>query len=70
MITSLFEVPDAETRDLMRGFYQTFATTKNRVSAINSAQRQQIALRRQEFDAAHPYFWASFVISGGAPQPK
>ncbi|MEZ6152099.1 MAG: CHAT domain-containing tetratricopeptide repeat protein [Pirellulaceae bacterium] len=70
VITSLFEVPDAETRDLMRGFYQTFATTKNRVSAINSAQRQQIALRRQEFDAAHPYFWASFVISGGAPQPK
>lgn len=70
VITSLFEVPDAETRDLMRGFYQTFATTNNRVSAINSAQRQQIALRRQEFDAAHPFFWASFVISGGVPSPK
>lgn len=68
VLTSLFEVPDAETRDLMRGFYQTFATTKNRVSAINSAQRQQIVQRRQEFDAAHPFFWASFVISGGVEQ--
>ncbi len=65
VITSLFEVPDAETRDLMRGFYQTFATTNNLVSAINTAQRQQISQRREKFDAAHPFFWASFVISGG-----
>lgn len=68
VITSLFEVPDAETRDLMRGFYQTFATTKKRVSALNSAQRQQISQRRQEYDAAHPFYWASFVISGGVDQ--
>jgi CHAT domain-containing protein len=62
VLTSLFEVPDAETRDLMRVFYQNYAATQRRVAAINQAQRQQIDARRQQHNAAHPFFWASFIM--------
>lgn len=66
VLTSLFEVPDVETRDLMRAFYENFVATERRVAAINQAQRQQIDTRRKQYNAAHPFFWASFIMISNA----
>jgi CHAT domain-containing protein len=66
VLTSLFEVPDTETRDLMCAFYENFVSTQRRVAAINQAQRQQIDTRRQQHNAAHPFYWASFIMLSGA----
>ncbi|WP_417848891.1 CHAT domain-containing protein [Thalassoglobus sp.] len=64
ILTTLFEVPDGETRDLIRAFYEELAAHHNRRSAISKAQRTQIEKRRAENSAAHPFYWASFVLFG------
>ncbi|QDT32951.1 CHAT domain-containing tetratricopeptide repeat protein [Thalassoglobus polymorphus] len=64
ILTTLFEVPDGETRDLIRAFYEELAARHNRRSAISQAQRTQIEKRRAENNAAHPFYWASFVLYG------
>jgi len=66
VLTSLYEVPDGETRQLMHGFYQELLETDNRRAALSRAQRQRIVERRQAEGAAHPFFWASFILLGTA----
>ncbi len=68
VLTSLFEVPDDETRQLMRGFYQTLPTTPDLRHALCQSQRELIASRRQQSQAAHPFFWASFILLGAAQE--
>ncbi|MFO0968647.1 MAG: CHAT domain-containing tetratricopeptide repeat protein [Gemmataceae bacterium] len=62
LVTSLFEVPDAETRDLMKAFYARLGEGK--LAALHGAQRALIEQRRMRNGAAHPFFWASFVLVG------
>jgi CHAT domain-containing protein len=64
ILMSLFDVPDAETRELMRMFYEGFRVNSNEVKSINDAQRTMMNGRRGKFGGAHPYFWASFMICG------
>lgn len=64
LVTSLFEVPDAETRDLMKRFYAGLPTGQGKLQALHAAQRGMIAERRAKQGAAHPFFWASFVLVG------
>lgn len=66
VLTSLFEVPDSETRELMRGFYAAMMNSPNRRSALGRAQRSLIEQRREKAQAAHPFFWASFILLGTA----
>jgi CHAT domain-containing protein len=66
VLTSLFKVPDDATRELMTSFYESLFTTSDRRSALSEAQRQHIAKRRSQHQAAHPFFWASFVLVGSA----
>ena len=66
LVTSLFEVPDAETRELMKRFYGGFKTGQGKLRALHSAQRTFMDERRQTQGAAHPFFWASFVLVGNA----
>ena len=64
LVTSLFEVPDAETRALMRHFYGELANGANKLDALHAAK---VALRRERLEkneAAHPFFWASFILIG------
>ncbi len=68
VLTSLFEVPDEETRQLMHGFYQTLPAAPNLRRALCQSQRQLIADRRQHAKAAHPFFWASFILLGAAQE--
>ncbi|TWT57515.1 CHAT domain protein [Thalassoglobus neptunius] len=64
ILTSLFKVPDIETRELMRAFYQQLLESPNRRAALCRAQRQRIKERREQHGGAHPFFWASFILFG------
>jgi CHAT domain-containing protein/Flp pilus assembly protein TadD len=64
LVTSLFSVPDQETRELMQAFYAALRAGKSRLEALHTAQRDIIRQRRASRGAAHPFFWASFVAVG------
>jgi CHAT domain-containing protein len=64
LVTSLFEVPDAETRHLMNRFYANYNGGAGKLRALHAAQRGFIDDRRKTQGAAHPFFWASFVLVG------
>src|SRR5213079_959723 len=64
LVTSLFEVPDAETRELMLRFYRGLKAGETKLASLNAAQRDLIRERRQTHGAAHPFFWVSFVLVG------
>jgi CHAT domain-containing protein len=63
LVTSLFEVPDRETRELMTHFYKGLQAGQGKLAALHGAQRELIRQRRAA-GAAHPFFWASFVMVG------
>jgi CHAT domain-containing protein len=65
VMATLWEVDDASTAELMRGFYERLrvsAETPNRATALAEAQR---ALRATE-EYRHPYYWAPFVLMGAS----
>lgn len=64
LVTSLFKVPDNETRLLMQRFYQELAAGNSKLDALREAQLSVIKRRRETNEAAHPFFWASFVLVG------
>ncbi|MBX3414660.1 MAG: CHAT domain-containing protein [Pirellulales bacterium] len=64
LLTSLFKVPDVETRRLMAAFYRSLAQGQTKLAALHAAQRKILADRRAEGQAAHPFFWASFILVG------
>lgn len=57
-VTSLWPVPDAETRALMTGFYDALAGGASKSRALRQAK---LGVRK---DHPHPYYWAAFVASG------
>jgi CHAT domain-containing protein len=64
VVATLDVIPDAESRRLVRGFYDRFAAGDPRADALRAAQLGVIAERRKAGGAAHPFFWASFVLVG------
>jgi CHAT domain-containing protein len=65
LVVSLFKVPDAETRELMKVFYGRLKGGAAPADALHDAKCEVLARRRQTNKAAHPFFWASFVPVGG-----
>lgn len=64
VVASLWQVTDAETADLMCGFFSNLAAKMPRPEALRQAQLEIIAERRREKGAAHPFYWAAFGITG------
>jgi CHAT domain-containing protein/Tfp pilus assembly protein PilF len=65
-VMSLWRVDDEATRDLMIAYYGALRAGEGRGEAMRRAQRALLA--RPEM--AHPFFWASFIVSGDdAPLP-
>ncbi|MCA9235839.1 MAG: tetratricopeptide repeat protein [Planctomycetales bacterium] len=64
LVTSLFEVPDHETQQLMTEFYRRLHDGESTLAAFSGAQRALIAQRREANGAAHPFYWGSFVLVG------
>jgi CHAT domain-containing protein len=65
LITSLFSVPDGQTRELMDRLYTALNAGKGKLDALHDAQLAVIEQRRKE-GAAHPFFWAGFVLVGSS----
>lgn len=72
-VTSLWQVDDNATKNLMVEFYEELARGTGRGEAMRMAQ---LAVRRTY---PHPFYWASFVVTGSgatldgktmAPDPK
>ncbi|MDI3281691.1 CHAT domain-containing tetratricopeptide repeat protein [Polyangium sp. 15x6] len=60
-VMSLWQVDDEATRDLMTSYYQKlFREGKGRAEAMRESQIR--LLQRPGYE--HPYFWASFIVSG------
>jgi tetratricopeptide (TPR) repeat protein len=66
VVGSLFEVPDEATRELMTRFFAGLKESQGRrkLGSLDEAKRSFIAERRKTTGAAHPFFWASFVLVG------
>ncbi|MFG0289975.1 MAG: CHAT domain-containing protein, partial [Rhodopirellula sp. JB044] len=66
VLSSLWVVPDRDTMLLMKGFFESYAETNQLAFALQTSQRERIASHRKRFGAAHPFFWAAFVLTGDA----
>lgn len=65
VLSSLWKVPDEDTKKLMTCFWQELADGNNIADAMRTAQLMMIAARRASpSKAAHPYYWAAFVTTG------
>jgi CHAT domain-containing protein len=59
-VMSLWPVSDQGTRDLMIEYYKAVQAGEGRSAALRNVQLRMIASR----DRLHPYYWASFMLSG------
>ena len=64
VVASLWQIPDSETAMLMETFFTELGNTKDVYAAMQTAQKQIIALKRKDTGLAHPFYWAAFGISG------
>ena len=60
LITSLWKVDDAATRDLMVQTYGALQAGKGRSEGLRAAQLAMLATPARK----HPYYWAAFLVAG------
>ena len=71
-VMSLWPVSDEVTRDLMVAYYRDLQQGAARGAALQQVQLRLLARgeqqqsRRQGRDYSHPFYWASFILSGEA----
>ena len=60
VVTSLWSVSDAKTKDLMLDFYTRIALGTPQVEALRDAQLNFLYHHKGQW--AHPFYWAGFVL--------
>jgi CHAT domain-containing protein len=59
-VMSLWAVSDRWTRELMVAYYRRLRQGQGRAAALRQAQLEMFKVMKRR----HPYFWASFILSG------
>jgi CHAT domain-containing protein len=62
-LSSLWEIPDQSTREIMIAFYENLRLGMTNGEAIREAKRSFL-LGADDPNLQSPYFWAGFVLSG------
>lgn len=69
-VTSLWQVPDKQTKQLMGYFYENLKEGLNKADALSKAKLDYIK-NTKNAELRHPYYWAGFVLNGSSqPLPK
>lgn len=64
VVATLWDIPDRASAQLMVKFVEHHLRGVAKGEALCQAQREMIASRRNQHDAAHPVFWAAFCLTG------
>jgi len=65
LISTLFKVPSRQSAEIMGQFYDGLKEgKKGKLESLHDAQLWAINRRREQGGAAHPFFWAGFVLVG------
>ncbi len=64
LVMSMWDIPDSETVEFMRGFYEHWLSGESRSDALRNTALTILSERRAEKGCAHPLFWGGFVLVG------
>jgi len=64
LVTSMWGIPDQETKELMTAFYKNIKDGMNRCQALRQAALHQKQVVKERYGHAHPLFWGGFIFSG------
>jgi CHAT domain-containing protein len=65
VVSTLWQVPSKQSARLMTFFFQNLGKGMTKTEALRAAKVKLIAERRDDYAAAHPFFWAAFTLTGG-----
>lgn len=64
ILSSMWAVPDKQTRDLMTAFYENWLSGQSKAEALRNSALTIIEERRKAKGSAHPLFWGGFILIG------
>ena len=64
VLMSLWSVPDQETQELMRLFYEKWLAGKEKHAALREAQLEMRQKVKERYGEDLPFYWGAFVLVG------